>query len=207
MRKYRDHYFLKAKRDNYPARSVYKLQEIDQRFGLFKKGQKVLDLGAAPGSWSLFAGEKVGAGGRVLGLDLQATDTAFPANVRFFQADATDPTPEAAAALAELGPLDLVISDMAPKTSGIIFRDQALSYELCLTALDVAEKVLRPGGGFVAKIFEGPEAKDFESSVRARFASVKRFKPKSSREESKEIFVVATGFKGPLAADSIQEEQ
>jgi 23S rRNA (uridine2552-2'-O)-methyltransferase len=196
MRKYQDHYFKRAKQDNYPARSVYKLQEIDKRFQLLKKRLKVLDLGAAPGSWTLLAAKRVGPEGCVVALDLQDTDTAFPDNVRYFQADATDPGPEVLAVLEETAPFDLVISDMAPKTSGITFKDQFLSYELCLTALSVAEKWLAPGGGFVAKIFEGPEVKDFEAEVRKRFKVVKRFKPKSSRDESKEFFYVAQGFKG-----------
>ena len=196
MKKYQDHYFKRAKQEKYPARSVYKLREINKRFKVIGRGDSVLDLGAAPGSWTLYAAEAVGPKGRVLGLDLSATDTAFPAHAAVLVADVTDPTPEALAALDETGPFDAVVSDMAPKTSGIKFRDQAFSFDLCVTALEVAEKHLKPGGNFVAKIFEGPDAKEFEKLLRARFTTVKLFKPKASRAESKEIFYVGLGYTG-----------
>ena len=196
MKKYRDHYFLKAKQENYPARSVYKLQEIDKRFSLFKSGQKILDLGAAPGSWTLWAAERVGPSGRLLGVDIQETRTGFPVNVRFLCRDVFSDDPNLMAALAELAPFDVVMSDMAPSTTGIKFTDQARSLELCERARDLALNRLKPGGHFVAKIFEGPDVKGFTDGLRPLFESVKGFKPKSSRSESKEIFVVALGFRG-----------
>lgn len=199
MKKYQDHYFKQAKKDNYPARSVYKLQEINKRFGILKPGQKVLDLGAAPGSWTLYAAKIVGQGGIVLGVDLQEANAAFPANVRFLVGDVFNPPAEVLAAMEELAPFDAVVSDMAPKTSGIIFRDQAFSYELCVRALGVADKHLRQGGNFVAKIFEGPDVKQFAAMLRERFETVKNFKPKSSRSESKETFYIGIGFKGAPA--------
>lgn len=199
MKKYQDHYFKQAKKDNYPARSVYKLQEINKRFGILKPGQKVLDLGAAPGSWTLYAAKIVGQGGIVLGVDLQGANAAFPANVRFLVGDVFNPPAEVLAAMEELAPFDAVVSDMAPKTSGIIFRDQAFSYELCVRALEVADKHLRQGGNFVAKIFEGPDVKQFAAMLRERFETVKNFKPKSSRSESKETFYIGIGFKGAPA--------
>jgi len=196
MKKYQDHYFKQAKKDNYPARSVYKLQEINKRFGLLRPGRKVLDLGAAPGSWSLFAAKAVGQGGRVLGVDLQPANADFPANARFLVGDVFDPPPEVLAALEELAPFDVVVSDMAPKTSGVIFRDQALSMELCVRAMEVADKYLVRGGGFAAKIFEGPDVREFAAMLRQRYDTVKSFKPKSSRSESKETFYIGLGFKG-----------
>lgn len=205
MKKYQDHYFKQAKRDNYPARSVYKLQEINKRFGVLKSGRKVLDLGAAPGSWTLFAAKAVGPGGKVLGVDLQESDTAFPSNVRFLVGDVFEPPPEVLAAMEELAPFDAVVSDMAPKTSGIIFRDQAFSFELCVRALEVADRHLALGGNFVAKIFEGPDVKQFVAMLRERFDIVKNFKPKASRSESKETFYIGLGFKGaPGASDKDQ---
>lgn len=195
MKTYRDHYFNKAKRENYPARSVYKLQEINKRFGVLKPGARILDLGAAPGSWTLYAAKVVGERGRVLGVDLSETQTEFPGNVTFLVSDAFDPSPEMTAILAEMAPLDVVLSDMAPKTTGIKFRDQALSLELCEEALAIARKVLAPGGSLVVKFFEGPDAKAYLDGLRKLFATVKTFKPKSSREESKEMFVIGLGYK------------
>lgn len=199
MKTYRDHYFLKAKRENYPARSVYKLKEMDARFHLLKPGMKVLDLGAAPGSWSLFAAERVGLKGLVLACDLQTTETVFPGNVTFLLEDVFDRTPEFESLLNERGPFDLVMSDMAPRTTGTKFTDQARSLELCLEAVEVADRWLKPGGNFVAKIFMGPDFQELAQAVRARYAAAKTFKPNSSRAESKEIFELGLGFKGSPA--------
>ena len=195
MKTYRDHYFLKAKRENYPARSVYKLKEMDARFRLLKPGMKVLDLGAAPGSWSLYAAERVGREGLVLACDLQATETVFPANVTFARENVFERTPGFEAMLDATGPFDLVMSDMAPRTTGTKFTDQARSLELCLEAVAVADRWLKPGGHFVTKIFMGPDFQDLARAVRQRFDSVKTFKPNSSRAESKEIFELGLGFK------------
>lgn len=201
MKQYQDHYFKKAKQDNYAARSVYKLAEMDKRFGLLGKGDRVLDLGACPGSWTQYAAEKVGERGRVLAVDLQEAGSAFGPNVTYLVGDALNVweaeeqgDDHVKAAYAELGPFDAVISDMAPKTTGIKFTDQARSAELCHAALEVARRHLKLGGVFVAKIFEGPDAREFDLEVRKSFGKVKRFKPKSSRAESKEIFVVGMGF-------------
>jgi 23S rRNA (uridine2552-2'-O)-methyltransferase len=196
MKKYRDHYFNKAKQDNYPARSVYKLQEINKRFKILGKGQTVLDLGATPGSWSLFAAKCVSPGGRVLAADIQGNETAFPDNVTFMQEDVFDRSPEFEAELQRWMPFDAVISDMAPKTTGIKFTDQARSAALCEEALAVAMHCLVKGGNFVVKIFEGPDSKSYSDTLRKLFDKVKYFKPKSSRDESKEIFIVALGFRG-----------
>lgn len=198
MKVYRDYYFLKAKEDHYPARSVYKLKEMDKAFHLFRAGMKVLDLGAAPGSWSLYAAERVGEKGVVLACDLQSTETVFPSNVTFLQENVFERTPEFEALLTEKGPFDMVISDMAPRTTGTKFTDQARSLELCLEAVAVADRWLKAGGGFIAKIFMGPDFQELAGALRARFVLVKTFKPKSSRAESKEIFEVGMGFKGAV---------
>ncbi|WP_147820600.1 RlmE family RNA methyltransferase [Salidesulfovibrio onnuriiensis] len=196
MKKYQDHYFKRAKKDNYAARSVYKLQEIDKRFKIFRQGQTVIDLGAAPGSWTQWAARKVGPKGRVLGVDLQSTVTVFEENVTFMQEDVFSDSPELLAAMEPLLPFDLVISDMAPKTTGVKFADQANSLELCEKAFEIAAKHLKKGGHFVVKNFEGPDTKAYIDSLRPYFDSVKVFKPKSSRAESKETFIVGLGFKG-----------
>ncbi|WP_320170724.1 RlmE family RNA methyltransferase [Maridesulfovibrio sp.] len=196
MKQYRDHYFKRAKKDNYPARSVYKLQELDKRFKILGQGLNVMDLGAAPGSWTLFAAKKVGETGRVLGVDIQSTDTVFPENAVFLQADVFEDSPELLAAMDKQLPYDLIISDMAPKTTGVKFTDQANSLELCERARDIVPSRLRRGGNFVVKIFEGPDVKEYTDSLRKMFSKVKSFKPKSSRQESKEIFIVGLGFLG-----------
>lgn len=200
MKKYRDHYFLKAKRENYPARSIYKLREIDKRFGLFRHGQRVLDLGAAPGSWSLGAAEKIGPQGLVIGADIKDTDTPFPRNIIFCKEDVFDRSPEFSALLEEKGPFDVVISDMAPNTTGHKGTDQARSAALCEEALAVACDCLVKGGSFVVKMFMGPDTKAYQDALRASFNVVKSFKPQSSRSESKEIFYVGLDFKQTLSA-------
>ena len=210
MKEYRDHYFLKAKQENYPARSVYKLKEIDGRFKIFRKGMKVLDLGAAPGSWSLGASERVGAQGRVLGCDLQTTATEFPANVSFHQEDVFQRSESFETLLLEQGPFDVVMSDMAPQTTGTKFTDQARSLELCLEALAVAEQYLKNGGAFIVKIFMGPDIGELLKQMRPQFSRVTSFKPKSSRVESKETFFVGLGFKkipSAYVADDAGEEK
>lgn len=203
MKQYRDHYFKRAKAENYPARSVYKLQELDAKFSLLKPGINVLDLGAAPGSWTLFAAKKVGAGGRVLALDIQTTEQEFPENVTFLVHDAFEDSPELLALMEPLLPFDFVMSDMAPRTTGHKFTDQARSLELCERARDVALRRLKPGGNFVAKIFEGPDAKDFQESLRPHFEKVRAFKPKSSRAESKETFILGLGYQGLGIRDEV----
>jgi 23S rRNA (uridine2552-2'-O)-methyltransferase len=160
--------------------------------GLFKRGQRILDLGASPGSWTLYAAEKVGPEGRVLGIDLKDPDVALPkqAEIRTLDAFEVDP-----AVLG--GPFDAVISDMAPKTSGQRHADQYRSYELVMRALELSKSVLRPGGTFVAKIFQGAEFEDARDALRACFGKVRIIRPKATRDESYEVFLVGLGFAPP----------
>jgi 23S rRNA (uridine2552-2'-O)-methyltransferase len=190
----KDYYFQKAKSENYAARSVFKLQEIDDRFRILKPGYKVLDLGAAPGSWSQYASQKVGAQGRVLGIDLQPIRLTLPNSV-FITADMREL--DLAKTMADAGvspPFDVVLSDMAPKTTGIRVTDQARSIELCELALSTAERFLRPRGSFVAKLFHSDEFEGFRAQLRERFGRVEVLRPKSTRKESKEIFFIALLF-------------
>jgi len=196
MKEYRDYYFLKAKSENYPARSVYKLKEIDAKFHIFRKGMKVLDLGAAPGSWSLGAAERIGESGRVLSCDLQEARTEFPPQVTFCQENVFERSPEFEAMLKSIAPFDVIMSDMAPLTTGTKFTDQARSLELCQEAFEVAKLYLAKGGSFVVKIFMGPDVMELLQPMRRAFAKVSAFKPQSSRAESKETFYVGVGFKG-----------
>lgn len=198
MKKYRDHYFLQAKRENYPARSIYKLKEIAKRFpGIFKPGMRVLDLGAAPGSWSLGAAEMVGPKGSVLGVDIQDAGTSFPDTVTFMREDVFSRSEAFTAALRARAPFHAVISDMAPGTTGHRGTDQARSALLYEEALEVAKLYLAPGGSFIVKVFMGPDAHPYMKAMRALFTTVKSFKPQSSRSESMETFYIGIGFTGP----------
>lgn len=202
MREYRDYFFKKAKSENYPARSVYKLKEIDAKYHILKAANKVLDLGAAPGSWSLGAAEKVGKSGLVFACDIQAVNRAFPPQVRFFQEDIFQPSASFIEELKANFPFDLVMSDMAPATTGSRFTDQARSLELAQAAFEFAQQYLCTGGAFVVKIFMGPDINELLLPMRKTFNSVKSFKPKSSRSESKETFFIGLDFKKAEAPDT-----
>lgn len=186
----RDHYFRKAKEENYAARSVFKLEEIDKKSKLFKPGQIVLDLGASPGSWSQYASQKVGSSGKVLGVDLKPVTVSLKNSV-FIQADLRDLKLEDI--FKEHGyrpPFDLVLSDMAPNTTGIRFTDQARSMELCELALDVARRFLKPGGHFVCKLFHSDDFTKLREEIKSDFQKFEAVKPDSTRKISKEIFLV-----------------
>jgi 23S rRNA (uridine2552-2'-O)-methyltransferase len=184
-----DHFGKLARKEGFPARSVYKLQEIDKRLRLFKRGQRVLDLGAAPGSWSLYAADRVGPSGRVVGIDLSAITIALPAQVRFVQMDINAVDAVALSALGEPGAFDVVMSDMAPHTSGQRHRDQYLSFELYMRALGLAEALLALGGQFVGKIFQGPELEQARAETARVLGKARILKPEASRSESFEIFL------------------
>jgi 23S rRNA (uridine2552-2'-O)-methyltransferase len=192
IRRTQDHFGHKAKREGYPARSVYKLQEIDRRTRLLRRGQRVLDLGASPGSWTLYAAERVEREGKVVGIDLDDARVGLPPHVSFRALDVFELD-----AASEFGPgsFDVVLSDMAPHTSGQRHRDQFLSFELYMRALSIARTVLVPGGAFVGKIFQGAELEDARKATRDAFASVRTLKPEASRNESFEIFLVGLEFK------------
>ncbi|MDR1044254.1 MAG: RlmE family RNA methyltransferase [Candidatus Adiutrix sp.] len=187
-----DHYSRKARQEGYPARSVYKLEEIDAKYKLLKPEQRVLDLGCAPGSWTLYAAAKVGPGGRVLGLDLHPPETAFPPQVRLGRADLLA---ENLDWLEEEGSFDLVLSDMAPQTMGRREVDQARSLELCRMAWLQAEKWLKAGGHFLFKIFQSPDGDDFIRALKPRFEKITRLKPRATRGQSPEIFVLGQKFR------------
>ncbi len=186
----KDHYFKKAKEQNFAARSVFKLEEIDQRFRILKPGQTVLDLGASPGSWSQYASQKIGPSGRVLGVDLSPVNVKL-SNAVFIQADLRDLQLEQV--FAEHGfvpPFDLVLSDMAPKTTGIRITDQARSMELCELALDIAKRFLKPGGHFVCKLFHSDDFTKLRDEIKKSYSKFEAVKPDSTRKISKEIFLV-----------------
>jgi 23S rRNA (uridine2552-2'-O)-methyltransferase len=179
-----------ARAAGYPARSVFKLEEIDRRVGLLRRGQRVLDLGAAPGSWSMYASERVGPEGRVLAVDLTEIRQRLGANVTVIQGDVglLDP-----AELELHAPFDVVLSDMAPSTSGSKVRDQTLSLELFLLALATARRAGKPGSSFVGKLFMGPDFKDAQAAAREQYSEMRVLRPKGTRSQSSELFVVGKG--------------
>lgn len=185
-----------AKARGFPARSVFKLEEIDRRVKLLRSGQKVLDLGAAPGSWSLYASQKVGPSGRVLAIDLQPINQRFAPNVQVVQGDALT---LADSSMTQFAPYDVVLSDMAPSTSGSKVRDGAYSFELCMRALDVALAIGKPGSHFVAKIFMSEDFQQARKVAGDRYERCQVIRPEGTRQQSTEVFIVGLGLRVPAA--------
>ncbi len=192
--KKKEHFYKEAKRTGYRARSAFKLQQIQHRFHLIQKNSIVIDLGAAPGGWSQVVKELVGTQGIVIGVDLK---TIRPLEgIVFLQGDITKPeTIEQIKDQIKGKKADVVLSDMAPDISGNYSIDQARSAWLCNCALKVAIEVLRPGGHFLCKIFEGEDTKSFIEKVKQQFMIVKTFSPQASRKSSSEVYIVAKSFK------------
>jgi len=192
LKEIQDYYFKKAKKEGYPARSVYKLEEIQQKNGLLKRGNKILDLGCQPGSWSMYASKIAGPGGLVMGIDLSRggkMQVSGGAPILTFVADIMeDQTVEL---IRHQGcSFDVVMSDIAPRTTGNKWADQQLSLRLSRRVLELADIFLRSGGNLYCKVFEGEDFKEFVDYVKLQYKTAKIFKPKSSRKESREVFVV-----------------
>ena len=192
--RWQDHYSRRAKKESFPARSVYKLQEIQRKYNLIKTGDKVLDLGCAPGSWLLFAAKLTGAGGRVVGIDRQPVAIEMPSNASVYTADILSINDEFFRSVGK--EFNIIISDMAPATSGNKHVDSSRSFNLCQAALSIAQNMLMPGGSFVCKIFQGEDFKAFSDAVKGSFNKTKIFKPQSSRKASREIYIIGLGKKG-----------
>src|SRR5436190_18881973 len=175
----RDRFHQKAKREGFLARAVYKLEEIDSKFHLLHPGDRVLDLGCAPSSWLQYARTKVGERGVLVGLD-RAPLRNGPVGARIEVGDVM--TIDVAKLTGALPAFDVVLSDMAPDTSGVRSLDQARSEALFERALEIAKQVLAPGGNFVGKLFQGPDFKKLTEDVRLSFAKMKTVKPESSRQ-------------------------
>jgi 23S rRNA (uridine2552-2'-O)-methyltransferase len=189
----RDRFHQKAKREGYVARAVYKLQEIDTRHHIFEPGMtRVLDLGCSPGSWLQFARQRIGDPARLVGLDRGPLQQP-PPGARIVVGNVM--AVGIAELLGDLPAFDVVLSDMAPDTSGIRHLDQARSEALFERALEIAIAVLAPGGNFVGKLFQGPDFKKLTEEVRARFTAQKTAKPASSRQISIEQYVIGKGFR------------
>ena len=193
--KYQDHYFHRAKKEHYLARAVYKLEEIHSKYRLLRPGIRVLDLGAAPGSWMQLASRVVGSKGLLVGVDLKQIDHAFPSHVVVLQGDIFDES-FTEGLQRDFAPFDVILSDMAPATSGIRVADSARSALLFERTLELVKLMLRPQGHFLSKIFQGAEFHDLLLQVKRMFSWVKVVKPDASRKESKEIYILAMHFKG-----------
>jgi 23S rRNA (uridine2552-2'-O)-methyltransferase len=192
--KKREHFYKEAKRVGYRARSAFKLEQIQDKFRIIKKGDVLVDLGAAPGGWSQVAKELAGDQGTVLGIDLSYIHP-IP-GVTFLQGDLTENlTIEKIKQIIGDKKVDTVLSDMSPNISGNYSVDQARSVYLCEHALKLAELLLRPDGKFVCKVFEGEDLPDFIKKTNKLFKTVKEFSPPASRKSSSEIYVIAKAFK------------
>jgi 23S rRNA (uridine2552-2'-O)-methyltransferase len=187
-----EYYTAKANKEGYPARSVYKLKDIDQKYGLLKRGDKVLDLGAAPGSWMQYIASKIGDRGFVQGVDIQDLEIQLAPRMSFLKRD-----------LLELGSddfqkvgrkYDAVVSDAAPSTSGVPSLDAGRSLELASKALEIAAVVLKPGGNFVTKLFDGEYTGNFCKEIQKNFSRVKRYRPKAVTKQSRELYIIALNF-------------
>lgn len=184
-----DFWSKKAFARGYPARSVWKLEELDKKFSLFKGADAVLDLGAAPGSWTMYALERCGKGGRVVSVDLvPLAESVGSEKLAFIQGDMA--SSEVRQAVGKLGPYSLVICDAAPATTGSRTVDVAQSEALAEAALLYAEEMLKEGGSFAAKVFQGGGERALMQKVRGLFSLAKAFKPEASRASSFELYVV-----------------
>ena len=189
-----DNYAQRAKKNGYKARSVYKLQEIDDKLHLLSGARRVLDVGAAPGSWTQYALERVSRGGAVVAVDLKPVELPPSDSLHTIEGDVTDEAVRNE--LRELGPFDVILSDAAPSTTGNRTLDSARSAELVEIVLELADELLAPGGHMVAKLFQGGDEKTLLESARARFRSARIQRPKASRSDSFEVFIVGVDHRG-----------
>ena len=186
-----DHYVKLAQRDGYRARAAYKLLEINEKLQLIKKGMTVVDLGSAPGSWSQVAGKLVGDQGKLIASDILPMDTLE--NVTFIQGDFREQAVFDKIMDEVAGkPVDVVLSDMAPNTSGFASVDQPRMIYLCELAVDFAQQTLEEGGTLVIKVFQGEGSDELRKAMQQKFSKVRSIKPAASRARSKEMYWVAT---------------
>ncbi len=197
--KRQDFFFNKAKEEGYPARSVYKLKEIDKKYRIVRKNDIVLDLGCAPGSWMMYLSQKVGNRGRVVGIDIQDINIPIEKNMEFIKGDIREIL--FGSALREVIKFDrgetifdVIVSDMAPKTTGVKFADAEESLELAEEAFKVSERFLKRNGHLVFKLFESENTAQLIRTLKNYFKIVKRFSPEASRKHSREFYVVCKGY-------------
>jgi len=193
-RQLNDPYVAEARRQGYRSRAAFKLQQLDARFHLLSRGMRIVDLGCAPGGWSQIAAERVGPSGKVVGVDLSATDSL--SGTTLIEGDFRDAATVAAIRAALGGPADLVLSDMAAPATGHAATDHLRVVALAEDAFALAKTLLKPGGAFVAKVFQGGAEGALLAALKRGFAEVRHAKPAASRAESAETYVVAKGFRG-----------
>jgi 23S rRNA (uridine2552-2'-O)-methyltransferase len=189
--------YLRAKRDNYAGRAVYKLDDIDKRFHLIKQGSQILDLGCWPGSWLQYASTKAGPEARLIGIDLDAVEVALPSNVETIVGDVTKL--KLARLLERYGRFDLVLSDMAPNTTGNKDYDISTSEDLFMAALEIATAALRIGGHFCAKVFQGGRFPQLLRETELRFQEMRAFRPEHTRKQSREQYIIGRGLRATVA--------
>ena len=192
----KDYYYKKAKDEKFLARSVYKLREIDRKYRIFIKGDRVIDLGYSPGSWVQYASQRIGPSGYVLGVDIQPINGQLNSlhNVELFQRDIF--SLKKLEDLDHTDPMDVLLSDMAPSTTGIKNVDQIKSLELTTQTFSFMKNVLKKGGRSIIKVFDGPDARDFLKAHKKYFSKSHYFRPKATRSSSKEFFFVGLGYRG-----------
>jgi len=200
-----DAYTQRARREGYAARSAYKLIEIQDRWKIIRRGDRVLDLGCAPGSWLQVTEKLVGEKGRVAGIDLNPTSVSCRPWVRTAVGDAFTLAPADLCALAEVNAYDVILSDMAPNTTGDPTSDHFHSIRLAEHVLTLTPAILRPGGAMIVKVFEGESYPDYLRAVKQNFSAAKGFRPKATRGASREIFVVARDSRPPAGAQGASE--
>ncbi len=196
MKKLHDYYFKRAKEERYLARSVYKLDEINRRYRILRKGTSVLDVGCAPGSWSQYILKKIGPG-RVMGIDIKKRVSVSDSRFTYLEKNLFDLGQEFFQKNAES--FDVITSDAAPKTTGQKFTDHQNSLSIVRRVFEISRSVLKDGGTVVAKVFQGEDLKEFVEFMRGRFDRIDLCKPKSSRKESSELFIVAQRMKKHLS--------
>ena len=189
--KWEDHYARRARDEKWLARSVYKLEEMDRKYRLIRVGHRLLDLGCYPGSWSQYGIRKVGPGGDVVGIDLKEPDRFKAPNFRFLKADVL--CLDLGWLTKEVAPRDIVLSDLAPQTSGVHIVDTSRSTELANKALAVALSVLKKGGHFLCKIFEGEDIRDLRNEWSQHFDTVRTVRPAAVRRASREVYLLGLG--------------
>ncbi len=191
-----DYYWKKSKKEGYPARSVFKLQEIQEKHRILRPGGRVLDLGASPGSWSLFILDLFGGNAEVTGVDVKSPDRKLLARKSFHFVPGDFTSEEVMRRIMESAPYDSVVSDAAPSTTGSRTLDAARSLDIARRVLDICEKALSVGGSCLLKIFQGGEEKEILDRMRGMFVASRAFKPKASRSDSMETYYIGTGFLG-----------
>jgi 23S rRNA (uridine2552-2'-O)-methyltransferase len=195
----KDSFHRRAKREGFRSRAAYKLAEIDERHRLLRRGAKVVDLGCWPGGWLQVAAAAVGPSGRVVGVDVAPVDPLPEPQVVLLQADLASPGLAARILAALGGPADVLLSDAAPKLTGVRDRDRALEEELLRTVEGLVAALLRPGGDLLVKVLESPEAREVERRLAARFERAKALRPAASRKGSSERYLLARGLRREAA--------